>query len=45
MRLTRDEILLVTGLVAALLLGSVVKHYRDQARLAAPVAPTPAKGR
>jgi hypothetical protein len=42
-RLTRDEILLVTGLVAALVLGVMVKHYRDQARLSAPAPAVPAK--
>ncbi len=45
MRLTRDEILLVTGLVAALVLGVVVKHYRDAARLAAPAPAVSAKKR
>ena len=33
MRLTRQEIILVTSVLAALLLGVIVKHERDQARL------------
>ena len=43
MRLTRDEILLIAAVLGALLLGVIVKHYRDAARLAAPAAAVPAK--
>ena len=32
MRLTRDEKLLVAGILAALLAGAGVKHYRETAR-------------
>lgn len=35
-KLTRDEILLITGLLAALLLGATVKYCRARARLSAP---------
>ncbi len=43
MRLTRDEILLIVSLLFFLLLGVVVKHYRDQVRLAKPVPLAPAQ--
>lgn len=44
MRLTKQEIILVCSLLAALLVGSVVKHLRTQARLqAAEPAATVAK--
>jgi hypothetical protein len=36
MRLTRDEILLVTCILLALVAGAIIKHYRDQARLLGP---------
>ena len=35
MRLTRDEIILVTFIFVALVGGAVIKHYRDRDRLAA----------
>jgi hypothetical protein len=35
MRLTRDEIILVTGILAALVTGAIVKHYRETERVAA----------
>lgn len=40
MRLTREEIILVCSVLAALLVGAAVKHLRTQARLqnAAPSA-------
>ena len=37
MRLTREEALLVVAILAALLVGAGVKHYREQARVAAAV--------
>ncbi len=46
MKLTRDEILLVTSLLLALVLGVAIKHFREQHRLSAPppsAAATPAK--
>jgi hypothetical protein len=36
MRLTRDEILLVTFILVALLSGALIKRYRDRARALAP---------
>jgi hypothetical protein len=33
MRLTKEEIILISSLLVALLVGSVVKHLRTQARL------------
>jgi hypothetical protein len=33
MRLTREEILLLSSILAALLLGTLVKHHRAQSRL------------
>jgi hypothetical protein len=33
MRLTREEIILISSLLAALLVGAVVQHLRTQARL------------
>ncbi|HEV7401389.1 MAG TPA: hypothetical protein VGO11_00620 [Chthoniobacteraceae bacterium] len=45
MRLTRDEIILITCILLALLSGAIIKRYRDRARALAPaaqqVAPTP----
>ncbi len=38
MRLTRDEIILVVGIVIALVTGVVIKHYRAERRAAAAVA-------
>lgn len=38
MRLTRDEILLITCILLALLSGAVIKRYRDRARALAPAA-------
>jgi hypothetical protein len=35
MRLTREEIILICSLLAALLVGAAVKHLRAQARLQA----------
>jgi hypothetical protein len=35
MRLTREEMLLVVAILAALLIGAGVKHYREQGRVAA----------
>ena len=35
MRLTRDEKLLVAGILAALLAGAGVKHYRETTRVKA----------
>lgn len=37
MRLTRDEILLLVGIVIALVAGVIVKHYRAEWRAAAAV--------
>ena len=37
MRLTRDEIILVTFILVALLSGALIKRHRDQARALAPV--------
>lgn len=34
MRMTRDEVLLVTAIAAALLLGAAAKHYRSKQRQA-----------
>jgi hypothetical protein len=39
MRLTRDEMLLIAGVMAALVLGAVVKQHRDQTRAAALLSP------
>ncbi len=36
MRLTRDEIILITFILVALLSGAVIKRYRDQARALQP---------
>jgi hypothetical protein len=36
MRLTRDEILLVTFVLLALLSGAIIKRHRDRARALAP---------
>jgi hypothetical protein len=36
MRLTRDEIILVTFILVALLSGALIKRYRDRARVLAP---------
>ena len=33
MRLTRQEIILITSILAALVLGAAVKYHRDQTRL------------
>lgn len=44
MRLTRDELLLVVCAVLALLLGAVVKQYRDTARFHAAASPTTPAG-
>lgn len=41
MRLTRQEIILVCSVLAAILLGAIVKHCRAQARLRA-ITPTAA---
>lgn len=38
MRLTRDEIILLVGIVIALVAGVVVKHYRAERRAAAEAA-------
>jgi hypothetical protein len=38
MRLTRDEIILITFILLALLSGAVIKRYRDRARTLAPAA-------
>ena len=35
MRLTREEIILVTGILLALVVGAVVKNYRESERVAA----------
>ena len=41
MRMTRDEVLLVTGIALALLIGAAAKHYRSQQRQAQwPPAPS-----
>lgn len=37
MRLTREETLLVVAILAALLVGAGVKHYREKARVAAAI--------
>ena len=36
MRLTRDEIILVTCILLALLAGAIIKRHRDRARPLAP---------
>ena len=41
MRLTRDEILLIASVMIALLLGSIIKHYRDRHRLLVRPHPAP----
>ncbi len=41
MKLTREEILLIVGVLTALVLGASVKHYRDSHRLA-PLSAAPA---
>lgn len=38
MRLTRDEIILITCVLLALLAGAIIKRHRDQARALAPAA-------
>ena len=44
MRLTKEEIILISSLLAAILVGSVVQHLRTQARLqSSPPAATVAK--
>jgi hypothetical protein len=40
MRLTRQEVLLIASILAALLIGAAVKYGRDQARLHATTATT-----
>lgn len=42
MRLTRDEIILITGILIALVTGAVVKHYRSQRRVEAAAIASPA---
>jgi hypothetical protein len=44
MRLTRDEILLITFVLIALLAGAVIKRHRDAARALAPATHSPAPG-
>jgi hypothetical protein len=39
MRLTRDEMLLIAGVMVALVVGAVVKQHRDRTRAAALLAP------
>jgi hypothetical protein len=41
MRLTRDEIYLITFIIAALVVGAAVKHYRDRERALRPAATPP----
>jgi hypothetical protein len=36
MRLTRDEIILITCILLALLTGAIIKRHRDRARALAP---------
>jgi hypothetical protein len=43
MRLTRDEIILVTSIILALVTGAIVKNCRAQRRLATPAAAIPAE--
>lgn len=40
MRLTKDEIKLVAFLIAAILLGMTIRHYRHRDRLNLPTPPT-----
>lgn len=35
MRLTRDEIILVSSILVALVVGALVQHYRESARVEA----------
>lgn len=44
MRLTRDEIILVTGLLITLVIGAVVKNYRAERREAAVAVTATAEG-
>ena len=45
MRLTRDEIILVTFILIALVAGALIKRHRDQARALAPASSQPASPR
>ncbi len=46
MRLTRQEILLLTGVLLAIVVGSAIKHYREkhQADMAGLATPAPKRG-